>query len=352
MNSLLASSSRPLFLLGAGARNSADKIVRYCERNNIPMETTWNAVDLVPYDHPLFVGRLGIVATRGANKAVQECDLLVAIGARLDEPTIAYKYDRFAPKAKKIMVDIDYGESLKVPHLDGVFRLDAGAFIDTLPDVPFDFEGEWLKQCRVWKLDTLEGDTITYKLLDMLNEHLPEDAVIVIDCGCLAVNMFCAGFRNKKGQRFIMSSCGLGSMGGALPVAIGAAVATKKRVFVVSGDGSFMQSSQELETIHRLKLPVKVFILNNNIYASIHGSELRAFGRTKSAESIPDLRSVAEAYKVEALGMPSAFLFNWKMIDNDRPQVMIFAAPEDEQALPRVFPLDGRGDLGDMYPYE
>jgi acetolactate synthase-1/2/3 large subunit len=315
------------------------------------METTWNAVDLVPHDHPLFVGRLGIVATRGANKAVQECDLLVAIGARLDQPTIAYNYERFAPRAKKVLVDIDLGESLKIPNLDLFIHQDAGEFIRSLPVKETRFVG-WLGRCNEWKQDRLIGDTLTYSLLDELSDHLPEDAVIVMDCGCVAVNIFCAGFRNKAGQRYILSSCGLGSMGGALPAAIGAALASGKRVYAVSGDGSFMQNIQELETVKRLNLPITVFVINNGGYASIRASETRAFGRTKSSESIPNIKDVVQGFGVKALGMPRAFLFNWKLLDTDAPQVIVFDAPMDEQALPRVFPLDGRGDLGDMYPYE
>lgn len=344
-------SSRPLFLLGAGAREAAPQIIAFCEAHRIPMQTTWNAIDLVPYEHPLFVGRLGIVATRGANKAVQACDLLVSIGARLDEPTIAYNYNNFAPDAYKVLVDIDIGENLKIPNLDLFIHEDAAEFIRTLR-ILYDTPQEWLDQCAAWKRDRLEGDTLTYLLLDELNKYLPDDCVIVQDCGCMAVNIVCAGFHNKAGQRFIMSSCGLGSMGAALPVAIGAALASGKRVFVICGDGSFMQNSQELETLRRLNLPVTVFVINNKIYASIHGSELRAFGRTRSGESIPDILQLAEAYKVKAYGMPSAFLFNWKLIDNDLPKVIVFDAPADEQALPRVFPQDAGGGLERMYPYE
>ena len=354
MIGLLKNSKRPLFLLGAGAREAANKIVAYCETCGIPMETTWNAVDLVAYDNPLFVGRPGIVATRGANKAVQSCDLLVSIGARLDEPTIAYNYENFAPNAKKVLVDIDTGESLKIPNLDLFIHQDADEFISNLPHMD-KRNNDWLELCHDWKQDRLIGDTLTYSLLDELSNHLPDDAVVVMDCGCMATAIFCAGFRNKAGQRFIMSSCGLGSMGAALPVAIGAAIASNKRVYVISGDGSLMQSIQELETIHRLQLPITVFVTNNGGYASIKGSEMRAFGRTKSGESIPDLKNVVSSFGIfgiRSFGTPRTFLFNCKLLDIDRPQVIIFDAPMDEQPLPRVFPLDVGGGLENMYPYE
>ena len=347
---LLHNSSRPLFLLGAGARGAVYDIISFCDMAGIPMETTWNAVDLVPHDHPLFVGRLGIVATRGANKAVQECDLLVAIGARLDEPTIAYDYIKFAPNAVKVLVDIDTGESLKIPNLDMFIKQDAGDFIRSLPVPERITKYDWREQCAEWKQDKLIGDTLTYSLLDGLSDHLPDEAVIVMDCGCQSVNIFCAGFRNKQGQRYIMSSCGLGSMGAALPVAVGAAIASSRQVFVISGDGSFMQNIQELETIHRLNLPITVFVINNGGYASIRNSETRAFGRTKSGESIPNIKDVVQAFGVKALGMPRAFLFNWKLLEAREPQVIVFDAPIDEVPLPRVM-FDGKGNLENMYPY-
>ena len=328
---LLQSSKRPLIILGAGAREAAPDIIAFAERWQIPMQTTWNAIDLVPYTHPLFAGRPGIIATRGANWTVQACDLLIAIGARLDQPTIAYDYYKFAPNAKKVMVDIDVAESLKIPNLDLFIHQDAGEFIHQLPEVtPRIGNYEWLAQCAEWKQTRLEGDTTTYQLMDTLSETLPDDAIIVMGCSTQAVNIFCAGFRNKAGQRFIMSSCGLGSMGTALPVTIGAAIASGRRVTCIDGDGSFMQNIQELEVVRRLNLPITFFIINNGGYLSIRNSEMRAFGRTKSSETIPDINKLASAF-----GVP----------------VFVVNAPPDEFIAPRVM-FDGRGCLEDMWPYE
>jgi acetolactate synthase-1/2/3 large subunit len=327
---LLQTSARPLFLLGAGAREAAPEIVAFCERWQIPMETTWNAIDLVPYAHPLFIGRPGIVATRGSNHAVQECDLLIAIGARLDQPTIAYDYSSFAKNAKKIMVDIDISESLKIPNLDIFYHMDAGEFIRELGRHEYDFPSlQWMVLCERWKRDRLEGTTTTYQLMDMLSDALPSDDIIVINCGCMAVNIFCAGFRNKAGQRYIMSSCGLGSMGAAIPVAIGAAIASGKHVTCIDGDGSFMQNVQELEIVRRLNLPITFYVMDNAGYASIRSSETRSFGRTKSGETIPDITAVAKAFCVDII------------------RVIV---EEEELPIPRVW-FDGRGNLGDMYPY-
>jgi acetolactate synthase-1/2/3 large subunit len=331
---LLQVSKRPLILLGAGARQAAPNIITFAELFDIPMETTWNAVDLVPFDHPLFVGRPGIVATRGSNMAIQACDLLIAIGARLDQPTVAYDYEKFAPNAKKVMVDIDISESLKIPNLDVFVHQDATKFILELSlsmrDVFSQADSVWSALCQGWKSDRLEGTTTTYQLLDELSEDLPEDEIIVMDCGCIAVAIFCAGFRNKAGQRFIMSSCGLGSMGASISVAIGAAIASGKHVTCISGDGSFMQNIQELEIADRLRLPITFIVIDNKGYASIRNSEMRVFGRTKGSETIPDIASMIGG-------------FDWC-------HICIVGAEIVEPMLPRV--EVGIGDFGSMYPYE
>jgi acetolactate synthase-1/2/3 large subunit len=114
----LKTSERPLILMGAGARNASPEIISFAEKNQIPIQTTWNAIDLIPWDSTVFVGRPGIVASRSANNIIQDCDLLISIGARLDPQTIAFNYGRFAPFAHKILVDVDRAEALKIPHLD------------------------------------------------------------------------------------------------------------------------------------------------------------------------------------------------------------------------------------------
>ena len=348
---LLQTSTRPLILLGAGARESAPEIIAFCERWQIPMETTWNAVDIVPHAHPLFVGRPGIVASRGANMAIQSCDLLIAIGARLDPPTIAWDYSKFAPHAKKVLVDIDTGESCKIPNLDVFIHMDAGKFIKELAGAITELESsfEWACLCDEWKKSRLEGTTTTYHLLDTLSDQLPDDAIIVINNGCFAVNVFSAGFRNKAGQRFIMSSCGLGSMGGALPVAIGAALASGKTVYCIDGDGSIMQNIQELETVKRLRLPIVILVINNQGYASIRNSEMRAFGRTRTGETIPDIKAVTEGFGIHGVDYEDYFdvpmMSMWGL-----PIVINVDVPVDEVLIPRVM-FDGRGSLEDMWPY-
>lgn len=336
----LQSAQRPVILMGAGAREAADEIVAFAECFDIPILTTWNAIDLIPWEHRLFIGRPGIVATRGSNFIVQECDFLLAIGARLDVQTIAWDYSKFAPRAKKMMVDIDIGELLKVPNLDLFIHQDAKEFIrelDTLPFCRLPWRG-WLEQCQAWKAQyTLEGDTISYQLMNRLSDKLTAADILIIGTSCMTVHIFCAGFRNKKGQKVLLAMCGLGSMGVVIPMAVGVALASSKHVVCVDGDGSFMQNIQELEVVRRLNLPITFYVVNNGGYASIRGTESRTFGRLAGSDessglTLPDIRKVAEAFGCG-------------------DKVIVIDAPHDEVLKPRVV-FDGRGNLGDMWPYK
>jgi acetolactate synthase-1/2/3 large subunit len=356
----LQQSERPLILMGAGARDAASDIIAFAERFDIPIQTTWNAIDLIPWEHRLFVGRPGAVACRGANFVIQNCDLLIAIGARLDEGTIAYKYDLFAPKAKKVLVDIDRGEALKIPNLDLFIHADAGVFIremiafaDSTPewyDIPE--RHAWPAQCQKWfSRYFLEGTGGTYELVENLSNNLPSDAILILGSSTTAVSLFCAGFRQKKGQRVILSSCGLGSMGATIPGAVGVALASGKHVTVIDGDGSFMQNIQELEVVRRLYLPITFYVINNGGYASIRNAQKRAFDRVSGADlasglTLPNIQAIADAFRIMSCDYePGVYL------DCNFPTVIEVKAPHDELIIPRVM-FDGRGNLGDLWPYK
>jgi acetolactate synthase-1/2/3 large subunit len=352
----LQSSERPLILMGAGARQAAPDIIAFAECFDIPIQTTWNAIDLIPWSHRLFVGRPGAVACRGANFVIQECDLLIAIGARLDEGTVAYKYNLFAPKAKKVLVDIDPGEPLKIPNLDLFIHADAGEFIKQIEE-PF-FQSEkwggtgWLEQClKEFLMCHLEGTGGTYELVENLSNNLPADAILILGSSTTAVSLFCAGFRQKKGQRVILSSCGLGSMGATIPGAVGVALASGKHVTVIDGDGSFMQNIQELEVVRRLYLPITFYVINNGGYASIRNAQKRAFDRVSGADiatglTLPNIQELAFAFRIV-----SSDYVPGEYAEHDFPEIIEVNVPHDEIIAPRVM-FDGRGNLGDMWPYK
>jgi len=349
-------STRPVILIGAGARKASSEIISFAEKWDIPILTTWNAIDLIEWEHPLFIGRPGIVATRAANNALQGCDLLLSIGARLDPNTIAFKYENLAPRAKKVLVDIDLNEALKIPNLDLYVHMDSLKFIQELNKHEFISYGEWPKRCQDWKSKYgPEIHTITVQLCEELGKSLTSDDVLVLDtAGGAGGTIFPAFFKQPKGMRVILSSCGLGSMGGGIPSAIGVSLASQKRVILIEGDGSFCQCMQELEVIHRLNLNIIIFIIENGGYASTRSSEMRAFGREGQGRSFPNILDIATAFKInsdEIYSFIPNYIYMALFTGIHGPHLFVVHAPSEELALPRVL-FDGKGRLDLMAPYE
>jgi acetolactate synthase-1/2/3 large subunit len=350
----LQESKRPLILMGAGARRASSQIVSFSENCEIPIETTWPAMDLIPWNSTVFVGRPGIVATRAANTILQECDLLISIGARLDPQTIAFRYDKLAPKAKKVLVDVDCKEAMKIPRLDLFIEEDACHLIEQVSHKMIGDSqvkhNEWLSYCRELKANSwIESDTASYQLCKELGEELTSDDVLVLSTtGMVGGSIFPAFFKQKKNQRIILSSWGLGSMGTGIPTAVGVSLASGKRVVCVDGDGSFFQNIQELEVVRRLNLNITFFVINNGGYASIRGSEDRAFGRHEEGMTFPNICDVAGAFGIRSISSRDAACFHrW-----EEPIVIEVVVPRDEVLMPRVNPMDVDGGLGNMWPYK
>jgi acetolactate synthase-1/2/3 large subunit len=251
---------RPVVLVGRGYRLSGDY-----DRLGIPWKcpilTTWRAADMVEDDHPLFFGRPGSLAPRYANLIVQNATHLDIRGARLDLPQVGYDPQGFAPSA-------------------GRCRLDWTDNCD-----------EWIARCRRWKdaypiikPEYQKSECVNqYVFFETLSDILTMDDIIVVGSSGQASDIFYPTFKVKKGQR-IISSPGLGAMGFAIPAAIGASLASGRRVICIEGDGSLQLNMQELETIRRLDLNIKIFVLNNGGYATIRNTSKRHFeGRDHTA---------------------------------------------------------------------
>ena len=326
--SLLADAQRPLILAGHGVRlaGAAGRFRSLVRALDVPVATTWNALDLVPFDDPLCAGRPGVVALRAGNFAVQSCDLLLAIGCRLDNVVTGYNLPNFAPHARKVVVDIDPNELRK---LDTALELsvcaDAGAFIDALqvaaekarprPEPEPERRDAWKARIAGWKQRYPAGEGVApakageithYDLMAALSDALPPGAVIATGSSGLAVEVFYTTFRNKPGQRVFLTS-GLGAMGYGLASAVGACIASGRQpVVAVESDGSLMMNLQELATLKGLGLPIVLFVMNNGGYASIRNTQRNYFaGRyigtgPDSGLYMPDFTRVAEAF-----GLPS-----------------------------------------------
>ena len=311
-------SERPLIFIGNGVRlaRAEDDLRRLFGLLQIPVEATWCAADIISSEDPLFVGRPGSLASRGANFALQNSDFLLSIGARLDFAITGYAPDKFARAAHKVMVDIDAAEIAKLaPYIQTPVCADAGEFLrEMLRQVaavqPKD-RTPWKARCADWKtrysvvLDEHrkpEGLVSIFYLAEVIGqETTPEDIMISGSSGS-GIEIFLFACPTRTGQR-IYHTAGLGSMGNALPGSIGVCIAGgRRRTVCVDGDGGFQFNIQELETIARLELPIKFFVLNNDGYASIRASQANFFGSpqvgcdSRTGISIPDLCKVAAAY--------------------------------------------------------
>ena len=288
---LLEQARRPLILAGHGVRlaGAAEGFSELIDQFQVPSVFTWNALDLLPYDHPFNIGRPGVVAARASNFAVQNCDLLISIGARLDNIVTAYNLKGFARAARKVIVDVDQEELDDKAHIgiDVSSATNAKVFIDELLRSGFSSAcKDWADKCRDWKSRYTQNEGRIFPesgpighahFVEALSEAVPENTLVTCGSSGLAVEFFFAGFRNKKGQRTFLTS-GLGAMGYGLPAAIGACFGNEMRPMVaVESDGSLQLNIQELATLAAYKLPICIFVMNNDGYASIRNTQRTHF---------------------------------------------------------------------------
>ncbi|HEV7440742.1 MAG TPA: thiamine pyrophosphate-binding protein [Methylobacterium sp.] len=320
----VARAERPLILAGHGVRlaEAAPEFRALYEALQIPVVTTWNAADLIPATHPLSVGKPGTVALRPPNFAVQNADLILAIGARLDNVVTAYSPEKFGRHAQKIVVDVDPAELAKFGANSGFsLRIEAdakdflAALLPLAREAPARDRSAWIARCNDWKRRypvndgapfPSAGPISHFHLTQALSDTLPEDSLIVTGSSGLAIEFFYTGFQNKPGQRVFLTS-GLGAMGYGLPAMIGAYMASDRRPFVgIESDGSLMMNLQEMQTIASLRMPLRLFVVNNGGYASIRSTQRNYFeGRyvgsgPQAKLDIPDLVALARTFGWES----------------------------------------------------
>ena len=309
---------RPLLFAGNGIRLAgAEKefeTLRACL--GAPTVATWCAADLVPSNDPTYVGRPGSVAARGANFALQNADFLMTIGVRLDFAITGYAPQNLARAAHKVVVDIDPAELGKLhPHVQQPVCVDAKIFLEALLQRRHELKPRdlrpWLDRCADWKtrypVVTDEhrrpsGRVSVFNLAEVLGTEVkPHDQLVVGNSGS-AIEIYLLACPTLHSQR-LYHTAGLGAMGYAIPMAIAVAIANPGReVVAVDGDGGFMFNIQELETIRRLQLPIKFFVLNNDGYSSIRASQTAYFERPSigadraTGITIPNLGDVGRAF--------------------------------------------------------
>ena len=320
----LNQAERPMLLIGNGVRlaRAEAEMELLLRALDIPAEVTWLAIDLMADDDPLYVGRPGTIAQRGANFAIQNCDFLLSIGARLDRIVTGYAPEGFARAACKTMVDIDPTELAKMGDtIHFPICADAGDFMRAMLVQTSSIEKKqramWKRRCAEWRTryplllpehKVLESRVSVYNFAEVMSGVLREGDFLISGSSGTGIELFLLAFRVKRGQR-IFHTTALGSMGFGIPASVGAGIVgaaegSKLNIICVDGDGGFQFNIQELETIARLKLPVKFFVLNNEGYGSIRASQTAFFGACSigcdaaTGQTLPDVRRVAEAYGI------------------------------------------------------
>ena len=297
---LIRKAKRPVLYAGNGIRLSEgyDEFRKSLEILNIPVVTCWDSIDAIEDANPLYTGRGGIMGDRAGNFAVQNADLVLAVGNRLSIRQVGYSWKTWAREAKVIVVDIDPAELRKTTlHVDLPICADAKEFFKALnaklsgasacdEDAALE-RGGWLEQCQLWKKNypvtqdkhwEENGDTANvYAFVKYLSSKLPDNNMTVVSNGSACV-VGSHNYEIKKDSRFLINSA-VASMGYGLPAAIGACIAfDRKTTICLEGDGSIMMNLQELQTVLTNKLPIKIFLINNEGYHSIRQTQTNLFG--------------------------------------------------------------------------
>jgi acetolactate synthase-1/2/3 large subunit len=375
----LSRSKRPVFLAGQGVSlaNAREDFLQLLETLQIPVITSRLGIDLIESDNKLYVGRPGNYGERAANFAIQNSDLIISIGCRLASSLVGHAPAEFGRKAYKFVVDIDEKELNKPGvKIDTKICMDCKEFIVGLKnfsrDKPrFDFS-EWITMCNNWKKNypvvqpeyKNEKPVNSYYFIDRLSSLASKNANILVDTGS-CFHVACQTWKIKKGQHYLTTG-GLSSMGYWV-AGIGACLANnRKETIVITGDGSLQMNIQEFATIKHNKLPIKVFILNNNGYLLIRHTQRNFMDDRFVGESprtgvwCPDSLEIAKAYGIKAFRINDAGEVDEKIkevLSCDEPVICDVMTPEWQLLIPRVSSdkaPDGKlisREYSDMFPY-
>lgn len=357
---LFNKAERPVMLIGNGIRmaKAVNEIRDLYDLLAIPVLTSWNGVDLIEDNHPLFYGRPGAVGHRHANFIQQNADFVLTIGSRLNLLSTGYNFDSFLEKANHIMVEIDkYEMEKKSVHPKLKINCDAKSFIQALlnrkDELNLEKRTKWIEHCNklrekypifIQEQEPREGYVSTYDLVNEVSNQMTENDIYQFTSSGTSVDIAMKVFRIKKGQRAFLTK-GLAAMGYDLPASIGSCIASnKKRTVCITGDGSIAMNMQELEVLKRLNLPVKIFVVDNNGYSMIYGSQNGNFkghltGCTKeSGLTLPDMKRIAEAFGIRGMHIDNEEELHNKVVEaleSDGPVICTVKADITQKILPK-----------------
>lgn len=339
-------SKKPVLVIGNGARSAgaSELVYEFVNKTYIPALTTMNAVDMVQDE--CRIGFIGTYGNRIANMILNECDLVISVGARLGLRQIGHVKELFAPKARLIRCDVDQYElarEIKADEED--YNLDAKFFMEQLFKENIPEYSDWWNKCHEAK-KLLDGydDTEGNKLIDKIAQILPENPTVTVDIGqtvCWTAQSL--WLKGTKGRIIIGGS--YGAMGVGLPYAIGSSISRGKGItYCITGDGGLQMNIQELETVKREKLPIKILVINNKELGKIseiqHGSYNDRFCITTedSGYTVPDFEKVAKAYGIKAATLDSYHeLDSYKdWIEDDEPCLLNIMLPSLTLLIPKI----------------
>lgn len=307
-------SHKPVIVIGGGikASDTQKELKTFLEQTNIPvMSGPHSAVDIINNDYEYYMGRFGLLGQKTSNNIIQDSDLIISLGSRLNPKMIGYNSQRFAPLAKKFIIDIDKNElnKLKLSNKTYKWNIDLRDFFALASSISCPNIREWqyyVKNKRstetlvMDKHRSLEKYTSTYVFTEKLSQHLKDDSIIVTSDG--TAHVVPLKTMTLKANQQLFSNEGTAPMGYGLPAAIGAYYGSNKPIICIEGDGSIMMNIQELETIQYHNMPIKIFIINNDGYLSIKLTQNSFFKGhlvatdNKTGVSIPQFKKIAEAF--------------------------------------------------------
>ncbi|SOB76270.1 acetolactate synthase, large subunit [Marinobacter sp. LV10R510-11A] len=362
---MLHAARKPLLYSGGGISlaHAEDSFRAFSECSALPAVVTLKGIGNPGKHNAYNLGMLGMHGSRAANRAVDECDVLLVIGARLDDRATG-KLDGFAPNARTIHIDADAAEFNKLRHADVALRGDLNAILgglsEALREAPLAIDG-WRKQCHTWRTtggfqaaDNEEplAPIIGPAFIRQLSRITPDDTVIACDVG--QHQMWVAQHYEFDHPRHHLTSGGLGTMGFGLPAAIGAQFANRQSTVInVTGDGSFMMNAQELATVRRYNLPVKLIIMDNQCLGMVRQQQELFYNNRESQINLddnPDFVAMARAFDIPALkiertdqvrrGIETILAFNG-------PMLLHVAIAREENVWPVVKPGGSNRDMID-----
>jgi len=358
---LLKNSERPVIIAGSGIKlgNAKKKTRTLVEKLGIPVVETWGAIDFLPYDHPLFVEGFGVSHNRAGNFTVQNSDLLISLGARLDTRETGGKRSSFARGAKKVVVDIDKNELYKDRgmNIDVGIDYDLNDFVDTLleksDNIKIQDISNWKEIINDWKQKfpivqpeyLNQSDKVNpYVFMESLSKESKEGDIIIADTGANLMWTM-QGWKTKEDQK-IFSAFGHSPMGYSLPASIGASFASNKGpITCIIGDGGIKMNINELETLVRHKLPIKIFLINNHELGTIKQFQDTLFNSRYKASSIEgglgdtDLLTIGKAYGLDTVQINNHKEMNSKIkevFDNKNPTLCSVELRHGEKVIPKV----------------